>query len=1183
MDPESLIDDQMLVADEQDQSTHQWEISGDVTAESLRSEMGGLVRHYEAITVTGTGSRVAFTLRPRDSARDLILEIQEIHQRRPQAFGYTVEVNGTPVYFRTYEEIGSGPNHYFVQIPATHSSAKELRITLTSAGATAFSLGQIWLYRDFFATVDAAEQVYRPMALMSQVVTAADKGPKLSSFAPYGDFRDAHFAKEPYVHTQGMIRERLEHAYATGRPLQMLFNGPTWSGGFAGPDGEGGYFNDARYSLLTYDRNRGAFLPSYPNMWSSRFWSTFRDPRLLDVMRQRYVACLRDLQDSIDLLKARGKDPLVVIARELGPPLGEITGVTLAAAARDGIDLSPQHGLGFTERLWLYRDAVRLWQEYANWTKEVIKRDSVVVDNGCIRLPSDQLLNNHYAHTLFSTEHPMLDRRWFAGQTGMVEGFWTSGELFWNRFQLYDYVRANGKLASVNLTITVLKNDCTPLHDLYDAGAQFLTIYQDTPAFAPALRAADGCEQLPAVAPTHYEPQILHISHNLGATVGTLDQVIDQHQVRIHSQPLAVADVPSICRLAVSQPGEPGWITWRLNNGNDSFAYGLTLHLDGRIAPGAANRLEIHLGETSETLQLIRVLTAEELPCPDHWEPYMTSQFSMSLGTSLVGKRAGVLRLVFHATPTADANFLLETKVTHQWPSTTGHIGGHPWTRQQQRTLNLWVQDRAVASHVLEQYRVIAGEDLILAEGRNLFHQGRYRTCQRRLSGAQSEILPARYTIRGHGRLGRYEATIRMSDPDAVVVVTLERLDAKGCRFSAFTEAPKQIFTLSIPGQGRWTLRQDNGQFFYLMPDPVGTLESQDGRITASVEAIRKSAPVRRIPRSFVARYLGGDRTMIRIDTQDLELMQYQNSIFLPIAPTVEVQRSAEHLVRDGGAELWPHVHDRIELELDDHERVTTIRAVYGHDRGYIAKITPPSFMPPYSNGGILLDNNQFYEFSYETVIDTVAMHNRYCDYETNMLFQALRPGQPVEIDYSPYSDGGTTRRLIRVSQPYRVLLDQDYLSMPPGQWQETPVAIDGIVVGPHKAEPNYLHEVVMQLMRPTRSYREGSVVYRVTSDRPLGMTVAEFGARAYEDSSRVDMSVSTDDGHTWTNCGRFDNTWQNCYPQSMDNYAWKNPPQFIDLTSAVTGHHQFLLKMSLCVGSADERFCVSMLRVVSA
>ena len=1182
MDSTSLIDDQLNITAEQDRSIHHWQSFGGVAAESWTSEMGGLIRDYVAMTVTGTGSHVAFTLRPRDGASDLILEIQEIHQRRPKAFGYTVAVNGTPVYFRTYEELGSGPNHFFVQIPKTLSSTKELRVTLTSAGAPAFSLGHVWLYQDFFSTVAATEEVYRPMALMSQVVTAADTGPELTSFAPYGDFRDAHFAKEPYVHTQTMIRERLEHAYATGRPLQMLFNGPIWSGGFAGPDGQGGYFNDARYSLLTYDHNRATFLPSYPNMWSSRFWSTFRDPQLLEVMRRRYVACLKDLQGTIDLLKARGKDPLVVIARELGPPLGEITGVTIAAAARDGIDLNPQHGLGFAERLWLYRDAVRLWQDYATWTKDVIERDSVIVDNGNIRLPSDQLLNNHYAHTLFSTEHPMLDRRWFAGQTGMVDGFWTSGELFWNRFQLYDYVRANGKLASVNLTITVLKNDCTPLHDLYDAGAQFLTIYQDTAAFAPALRAADGCEHLPAVPPTHYEPQILHLSHNIEMTLGTPDQVIDQHQVRIHSQALAVADAPSVSRLAVTQPGEPGWITWRLANGGDPFAYGLTLNLDGRIAPGAGNQLEVHLGESIETLELVQVLTAEQLPCPDHWEPYMTSRCAISLGTSLVGKRSGVLRLVFHATPAADANFLIETKVTHQWPITTGHCTGHPWTRQQQRTLNLWVQDRAVASHALGQYRTLAGEDAILAQGQDLFDQGRYRTCQRLFSGAQSEILPARYTVRGHGRLGRHQASIVMSDPDSVVVITLERLDASGCQFQVVAESPRQIFTLSILGQGRWKLHQDNEHRFSITPDSSGNLESIDGQITVTIEAIQRSATVAMPPRNLVARYLGGDRTTIRIDTQNLELMQYQNAISLPVAPNVSVQRSAELLSRDDGSDPWPSIHDRLDLQLDEAGRITHMKFISGYDRGCIAKITPPSFMPPYSNGGIELDNGKCYEFSYETTLDTIAMHNRYCDYETRMLVQALRPGQPVEINYSPYTEGGTSHRLIRVSQPYRVLLDQDYLSLPPNRWRESPVAINEVHVGPHKAEPNYLHGVVMQLMRPSHHYREGSVIYRISSDRPLGMTVAEFGARAYEDSSWVDFSVSTDDGITYSHCGRFDTTWQNCYPQSMDNYAWKNPPQFIDLTEAVTGRHDFLLKMSLFVGPADERYCVSMLRVLS-
>jgi hypothetical protein len=145
----------------------------------------------------------------------------------------------------------------------------------------------------------------------------------------------------------------------------------------------------------------------------------------------------------------------------------------------------------------------------------------------------------------------------------------------------------------------------------------------------------------------------------------------------------------------------------------------------------------------------------------------------------------------------------------------------------------------------------------------------------------------------------------------------------------------------------------------------------------------------------------------------------------------------------------------------------------------------------------------------------------------------------------------------------------------------ERAVQVEGLKVGPHKPEPNYLHDVVMTLLRPTEAFTPESVIYRIDSDRPLKMTVAEFTARAFEDSSRVEFFVS-DDRKTWVKCGQFDNRWQNAYPQSIDSKAWRNPPQFVDLSTAVAGKRRFYLKMTLHVNAADERYCVGSLRVIT-
>ncbi len=1184
-----LIMDTLVFGNSVSEKKHALKGFGNVRSEKLQTEMGGIKGHYAVKTIQGSGSRVAFTLTKPARTSSLILEVQEIHDRRPKAFGYMVNVNGVDLYFRTYEEIGSGPNHYFVQIPAQAvMSDGPLTVTITSAGAPAFSLGQVWLYEDFFGTVDTQEQVFRPLPIMSMNATSAEAGNPGVSFAPFGDFIQPNYANKPYANVRQDIHSSLTQSGETGRPLQILINGPTWGGAFSGPDGLGGYFNDVRYSMLAYDKTRDLYAPSFPNMWSSSFFATFRDPHMNAIMKRRFMESLGDLGTFVDFLKARGKEPQTVYARELGPPMGEVTAATIAAARKDGVVLDPGDGLDETERLWLYRDSVRLWQEYAAWHAEVFPRESVVVDRGTVHLPKEQSVDNQYAHTIFKTEGPMKDRRWFGGQAGMVDGFWSSGEVFWDAFPKYDYLKANGKLAFVNLTVKILKNDCTPLRNLYDSGFQFVTFYQDTKAFTPFIHSADGCEAEPAIAPVHHEPTVMEALYNLQETLGAEELVEASENLKIYTQGRDNADVGSAKRLAVEDCSRPGQVTYRLTNGGEAFTSGLTLHLDGRISPGPGNRIEVQIGETLESLRTAAMLTDTQLPCPDHWTPYMTSKTSVDLGKELIGRKNGFLRLVLHAEKAPDAAFLLDCRVATQWPHSTGHLAGNPFTMRQQRTLQLWIQDRAVARRLLERYRDLAGDEAVARKGQELFNQGRYRSVQRLINGEISQVLPARYAVRGHGRLGRYPVQVRLPGEDQVLVVTLHAVSEKSCEFSVSCDVDQQPFEISFESSGRsatWSLMRVS-ENRYRLASGTGEKDSEqiavkDGRISVNATALKVSPGAPALPGSFVARYLNGSKASIQVDTQNLKLMNYENSIQLKVAKDVQVVRSAERLARPGEEGNWPKRFDRVELTLNAKGEVSGIRSLYGHDSGRIKSVIAPSLLKDFTNGGIILENGNSYEFHYDTQLDTVAMHDRYCTYEARMIAQALKPGQEVSLDYSPYAELGTSRRLINVTQPYRVLMSQDFTKGDKQDWKADAVSVQGLAVKPHKPEPNYLHDLVVPLLRPEKPFEPGSVIYRVRFDRPLKATVVEFTARAFEDSSAVEFSVSTD-GVQWISCGRFDNSWQNSYAQSAQGKPWSNPWKFMDLTPAVQGRTEFLLKATLRVHSADERFCVGQIRVVT-
>jgi hypothetical protein len=339
------------------------------------------------------------------------------------------------------------------------------------------------------------------------------------------------------------------------------------------------------------------------------------------------------------------------------------------------------------------------------------------------------------------------------------------------------------------------------------------------------------------------------------------------------------------------------------------------------------------------------------------------------------------------------------------------------------------------------------------------------------------------------------------------------------------------------------------------------------------------------LPNRIVGRVLGWNKSHITIDMQDLELMDNNDSMAIPVSKTVAVSRKADQLA-DLKAETTPEKLDLANLELNDKGEVVKIEAIYGRDRGRIKEFHAPVLIGDLAVGGITLENGRRYEFNYDkshgTRFATVALNNLILNYELSHLAEALKPGTEVELSYTASGQEDRPPRLFLVTQPTRVLLEEDYTETSDESWQKKALSVDGVDVIGHRPEPNYLHNVVIRLMRPTKWFTPGSVVYQVKSDTPLGDTSLEFYARAFEDSSSVEFFTSPD-GKNWTKVGRFDNTWQNNLPQSPNSKTWKFPPQSVDLTSSVKGLKDFSLKISLTTGDADDRFCFGGFRVLTA
>jgi hypothetical protein len=586
-------------------------------------------------------------------------------------------------------------------------------------------------------------------------------------------------------------------------------------------------------------------------------------------------------------------------------------------------------------------------------------------------------------------------------------------------------------------------------------------------------------------------------------------------------------------------------------------------------------------------MKLVATLTENELPDPDHWTPQMTSQYSMELGDGMIGKTEAYLKFVFHAEGAEDAAFLISQNVKTRWPQQSGYLGKTNLTRKDARTLQLWLQERSVCERLLRYYREAGGEDAIWKQAKALYDEGRYASARRLIGPAMSEILPARYLVRGHGKLGRYPVTVRLPGEDDSVFVTLEKIGPDAVEFSLRSEGDSSKIDLvfdTLDPKKSWRLESHAPGTYRLEEGQEGDsrVAVKDGKVGITIDHINPQPAKPKLPSKLVARFLSQRGNTITVDLQDLELMDYGSSLSLPLV------KGAQHTRRAAGLENTelasaksPKPHDEVTLVINDQGEVTAIHSRFGYDKGRIKKFHPPVVIGGASNGAIELENGQKYELVFEKGgaagnFETVALQGGIISNELQSLTSAFKPGDEVEIFYSPYAEKKGLPRIITVKQPRKVLLDVDYTKDP--EWKKAAHSVTGVDVKPHRPEPNYLYKIEIPMMRPVKAFEPGSVVYHITNDEPLGTTAVEFAARAFDASSRVTFSTSLD-GKKWTPVGQFDKTWQNSIPQNLNAL----PYQFLDLTPQVKGLKSFYLKAELAMNSADHRYCLAKLRVATA
>jgi hypothetical protein len=1050
--------DSVTFGNMQSEKEHGFTVSGPVKVapETIKAEMGTLIQEYKAQTLNARGSSISFKMKLSQDknagaaiSTPYILEIQEIHNRRPQVFGYTVQVNGKDIYFRTYDEMGAGPNNYFVQVPRELSSDGILNVTLRNDGASPFSIGRIWAYSDFFRLA-AAEGTYQKMPIVDEatvylpVISPKGKNLTWEEQVKYknkvigtetdtkawqdlkamlagtgygcGIFINLSYADKPYSSIVAQIDKGLERVIKHDVDFQLAFNAGVWGYHPNGPDGLGGYFSDIKYSRVRFDDAAKTYRPSWPGGPGGVTSPTWNDPQLQKYLKYRLTQSVQYYVDKRDYLKAQGsKLPSPVVNLEWGLYIEDYNNATVADAKKDGIDLAPENSHSAAQKMWFYRNVAKVSERSGETFYKAAGRDCVLVDRGTVKLPELQTFDECYFQTWADPISPLNDDKWAGWQEGVSKYTWATGELLPHLPAAYfDYINALGKLTCPNLERAALPT-LEYLQTAYQRGFRNIFICNavsgDAEIFAPDAKGMDDRKCDP---PLQCDWKLMGFRFVKDEPLGPAGQLLNSENVI-----LAPSEHGACDSLRASKPGIQGRITYRVTNDVLDRSKAVMLKTIGKIAEGDGNSIEIAVGDDPASLQKVATLTRNDLTRTTYY-PW-TSFGSVDLGESVRNKKNFVLQFTLNSK--APDNVTIERfSIVVPWEKTSGQAGGQSVTIKQKRIMNLWLQDRAVFERLQNFYRQLKGEDEAYRKAAEMSAQGRYRSAYRALAGEMSLILPAKFAVRGNGKLGPYPMSVKLADDDKVMLVELKKAGPKEFEFELKTEKDQacQIQIDGLKDGEVYAVKAMGANLYSILPaQGADGIKVADGKLKTDLTVKIVDEKIHKLPPKLSGGFKSFTEGGILIETQAPGLWM-DNPIFVPVA------RSAKYTRAQDGAgappsEGRPQVRDLVDLVIDSNGVAQEVKSTFGKDSGRIKVFYPPVVKGAMNNGIIELENGKRYEFSNMwgfTEIRVPPLKEFIRLSKPQDLVKAFAPGTEVELTYCPYAVNGKLPRMIKVSAP---------------------------------------------------------------------------------------------------------------------------------------------------------------------
>jgi hypothetical protein len=1057
------ISDHIQFGDPSSEQSHRATFSDGVESRKLDTTVGLMKHSHSTREFKAKGAETTFQLKvsPQDAATRILLELQEVHDRR-DTFGYSVYVGDKKVYFRTYEEISGGPNHYFIEIDRDLVGKDgTLDMKIVSESNSPLNLSQIWAYPDFQKLADE-ENIFTKLGFIiarSPNLAGIPADPKDDSIETavriangirekyatksydLGFLSFIGYARRSEEESRKAIDKDLAVSAATGLPYHFMLQS-WWGGANVGPDGLGGYFSDLKYESVNYDPEAKKFKPSFPNQWGNSLWPTKNHPHLNKVNNHRIGIVARYLADRTEALRTAGDPvPPPVIYAEWGPNYGpDYNAAAVEAAKQDGVTLDPRDGLSREEAQWIYESYGRYFNQQVPTYGESLGRGHVIVRDGKNQPPSNPLIDNVYTHGFWDHGNPNFDRKQGYWQQCMNEGMWTSGELYPRYPQaFYDYILPVSRVTCVNLERAMV-NDLEFMKDSYGRGLEFVTLFNCLPGDEKLLQAVDNVEGLPKPAET-YDRRVLDVLFAYDREIEKSPGYTDSDGVTLNGG-----------KLQPSETKKTGRITYRIADAETSFGNGLRLELigsAGRRPEGDDWTIKVFAGTDPSNLQPVATLTANE------FSKAKGNRATVDLGAVAKGQKEIFTAIELRSGGQPSEVELRQIAAFVPWADKSGQTDGSTPTMKESRLRSLWLQQRARLDRVIRDFRTKGGSPETLSRAESLRAEGRYATAHRLLTAAIADILPARYSVAGGGSLGPHPVTVAASDKDAVVQVELLSYDTNGASFRLQSDRSTGVnlqFAKLKPGTA-YALVEESPQLYRLAPQADGSTGATPADSNGSLSLDLKAEP-----------------------------------------PVI-----------------------RPEFPFEPLKQVTIPRAGKGKYEiitGTIRSFTPPSLEGEGCNGIVEMVNGQRYELAYlpwYTKTDLVS-----CSDLKSLGFDgitsAFRPGSQMTLEIDPMAYEGKLPRIYRAHQPVKTLLSENYTQVG-DDWAERAVEVSGLHVKDYRGKKLY----------PAKNFVPGHVIYRIENDgKPFSQTAVGFNGRIIlNPANKVRFYVRTDGGE-WKECAQY-------------------------------------------------------------